>query len=306
MNRGEVWLNVTYSTPDGGQIIAWVNALYLDVREANGDQQRLADLPTVPLNRSGEVVSTAITPPPIPENRVTARITNLDPGVNLNVRRTATTDGEVLARIPNDTATEFVGLGDSEEWVFIRYTPASGDAITGWAYTLYVEYEFRGNRIDLEEMNARGLLEYVDEATLRGEVGANAPTVAEPTQDTTRDRYIGTVTLDPGANLNLRRTPSVDGEVLAQIPSGSQIVLTGRTGNGEWIRTRFEGEVGWVSSQYLVIRFNGLIKSVDELRVIGGGGADTDTAGETGVDTGDLGEGLFDDDFDPFADEGGN
>jgi uncharacterized protein YraI len=264
----ETWLNIVYATPDGGEIVAWVNALYLDVRDVNNRPQRLADLGTVPGNRPGEARDTEITPPPVREDRVTVRIINLDSGVNLNIRRTPGSTGEVLARVPNGTVAEFVGLGESGEWVFIRLTPAEGGTITGWASTRFVEYLFNDRPINLEEMEMRGLLQVADEEEQRGSVGAGVPGVAQPTPDPTRDAYIAEVRINPDANLNLRRQPDPQAEVLERIPSGAQLIIEGRTEDAEWLLTEFENQTGWVASAFVVVTYNSVFIELEEIPII--------------------------------------
>jgi uncharacterized protein YgiM (DUF1202 family) len=269
----ETWLNVNYATADGGTIEAWVNALYLDVRSPRGEQQRLADLPTIPQNQPGERVNTVVTPPPLPTDVVIAEVFNLDPTVNLNIRRQATTQGEVLARVNNGTQLEFLGLGDSGEWVFVSYRPAEGGEITGWASQLYLRYIWSGRAITLDEMVQRNLFVQLDEVTTIGEVSAGASPAPLPTLDPLKDAYVATVVLDPGANLNLRRFASDQAEVLAQIPANSQIVVTSRTADGLWLETSFQGADGWVASRFVTLTFNGRPAELEQVPV------------NTGVDT---------------------
>lgn len=298
----DTWLNITYTTPDGGFITAWVNAQFLIVRDADGELQRLADLPTIPQNREGEVSGTDITPPAPQEDVVTVTVIGLNPDANLNLRRTPETDGEVLAGIPNGTVLEFLGLpvieGEEgvpaatptavegvtlEDWVFVRYLPPEGGSITGWVFNQFLIYQLNGEEVSLDELFARELVPGVDPTTI-GEVSANAPEFVPPTPDPLLDAYVATVELDPGANLNLRRTPSDQGEVLVQIPSGSQVVIDGRTADGLWLQTTFEGFTGWISSRFVSLTFNGELVEVEEIPITD----DTD-AGEEETETGGEG-----------------
>src|SRR5690606_5121690 len=52
LEPSETWLNVTLATADG-QVTAWINALYVDLRTPRGEPQLLRDLPTVPQNQAG-------------------------------------------------------------------------------------------------------------------------------------------------------------------------------------------------------------------------------------------------------------
>lgn len=280
------WLNVSFVTGDGGTITAWVNAFYLDVRAPDGTAQRLADLPTIPLNRPGALQNTQATPPPVTQDTVTVEVFNLNQGTNLNIRRTANTDGEVLARVGNGTQLEFIGLGASGEWVFVGYRPAEGGRITGWASQLYLRYIWRGQVAELSELAERNLLVTIDETRI-GEVSADAPPPVQPTVDPLKDAYVAFVQLDPGANLNLRRTPNDQAEVLARIPSASQIVVTSRTADGLWLSTTFEGVSGWVSSRFVTLTFNGRPVTVEEVPVDAAAPADalpptTPTGGSVG------------------------
>lgn len=272
----ETWLNITFATPDGGQITAWVNALYLDVREPDGDRQRLVLLPMIPGNRYGGAEDTEMTPPPPTENRITVEVINLDVGANLNVRRTPDIQGEILARLPNGTIAEFLGMGGSGEWGFVLFAPPEGGSITGWVSVQFVDYALNGEGITLERLQDRDLVKPVDEETTIGEVSADAPEAAAPVQNPTLNAYVADVRLNQGANLNLRRNPDAQAEVLARIPSGSQLIVDGRTGDGLWLVTSFESQQGWVASAYVVVTFNGNFVEIDEIPVIAGTEA-TDT-----------------------------
>lgn len=269
LDPSTTWVHFVYLTPDGGQISAWTLALYLDINTPAGTDQRLRDLPFIPQNRAGEAVNTAITPPPVPEDRVTVRVINLDQGVNLNIRRTAEPTGEVLARVPNGTVLELVGVDEAMEWVFARYTTAEGGVVTGWMSTRYIEYQLNGERTDTEFLDRFSLLPRLDKETTRGSVGTGVPSVAQPTRNPLRDAFVSVVELDPGVNLNLRRNPDAQAEVLARIPSGTSIILEGRTEDNEWLRTSFEGITGWVSTDFIfTITFNGERKNLEDLPVI--------------------------------------
>jgi len=244
----QTWLNVTYTTPDGGSITAWVNALYVDVRNPRGDRQRLADLPLVAGNTPGEAVNTAMTPPPVPVDRVAVTVIGLDSGVNLNIRRTPETGGEVLARVPSGTVIEFLGITEDREWVYVSYNPAEGGNVTGWIDALYADYTFNTRRINLDEMGQRGLL-VITPNTTRGDVTAGVPQAALPTVNPVRNAIIAEVALDPGANLNLRRRPDANAEVIIPLPSGTQVIVSGRTVDEKWLNVTFEDQEGWIAAK---------------------------------------------------------
>jgi uncharacterized protein YgiM (DUF1202 family) len=163
---GQTWLNVTYITPEGGSITAWVIALYVDVRTPSGAIQRLADLPAVPSDRGGSVSSVAEAPPPVAP--------------------------QTVQQPPQPPADQL----------------------------------------------------------------AQQPQSAGPTA-LPRNTIVGQVFLNPGVNLQLRRNPNTQAESLALIPSGAQLIITGRDASSEWLRTEYEGREGWVSALYVVVTLDG-------------------------------------------------
>lgn len=250
------WVNVTLTTPDG-EVTAWVNTLYLDVRNPRGEKQRLADLLTVPRNQPGTTVGTVVTTPIPPENFARAVVFNLDAGVNLNIRRTAEGGGEVLVRVPSGTSMRLIGVGASGNWAFVEYSPAEGGTVEGWAGTLYLNFEFRGKPQTIEELEAQDLIQPVDEATLRGEIRGDVPGLTQPTADPLRGVNVAQVVgLNPGVSLNLRRTPNVNAEVLANLPGGARVEVFSRTNTLDWVEAEVDGVRGWLSTTYLVFSFN--------------------------------------------------
>ncbi|MEL6269932.1 MAG: DUF4397 domain-containing protein, partial [Chloroflexota bacterium] len=262
INQDNTWLQVSYTTPDGGQIEAWVLGQFLSISGADGSGVRLADLPTVPNNDFGEAVNTEVTPPPTPDDALIATVFNLNPGVNLKIRRTPSTEGETLALIQAGTVLEVIGFGitgnalpepetaENANWVFIRFTTPEGGTITGWVSTQFVQYSWRGERIDFEEMEARNLLLFEDETT-RGELGSGAVAFARPTEDPLRNQFVATVNIDQGANLQFRITPDSNAESLGLIPSGTQLIVTARDASGDWFFVEFENQTGWISSSFV-------------------------------------------------------
>lgn len=269
----ETWINVTYTTPDGGSITAWANALYLDIRNPRAEKVKLADLPTVSSNLPGEVDNTSISAPAVPANRVAATVFNLDADVSLNIRRTPDTDGEVLARVPNGTVMELLGLKEDREWAFVSYAPPTGGTVTGWVNILYVQYSYNGREFKLEDLEERNLL-VVTPDDARGDVTEGIGPAVIPTVNPTKDAYVATVTLDPGSNLNLRREPDPDAEVLAQIPSGTQVIVISRTADGNWLEVTFEETEGWIASKtdvatFVSISFNSRPAVINDIPVTG-------------------------------------
>ncbi len=263
------WLNVTYNTPDGGSITAWANALYLDVRNPRGERIMLASLPLVASNLPGEASNTGVTGPTVPANRVAAVAFNLDTDVNLNIRRVADPNSEVLARVPTGTIMEFVGLKEDREWVFVRYTPPEGGEVTGWVSAQYIQYTFNNRPIDLDEMEERDLLVITPDDE-RGEVTAGIGPAAIPTVNPIKDNFVATVVLNEGANLNLRRSPDANSEVLVRLPSGTQVIVTSRTADGQWLFVTFEDTTGWIAARsdvatFVRLTFNGRPANIEDI-----------------------------------------
>jgi uncharacterized protein YgiM (DUF1202 family) len=80
------------------------------------------------------------------------------------------------------------------------------------------------------------------------------------------NNIIGTITVDEGRNLQLRRTPGIDGESLALVPSGAQVIVIEKTDippkgfvgeptNPTWLFCRYETEsgavIGWLNLQFV-------------------------------------------------------
>lgn len=269
LNPATTWLNVTYATPDGGEITAWVNALYIDVRDEIGETLDLAELDPIAGNVAGSAEDTAITPPPPPERRVTVRAVGLNPGTNLNIRRSNSRGGEVLAGIPNGSIAEFEGIDRNVEWVFITYLPPEGGSITGWVSINYVIFELNGRQTSLIEISDRELLRLATDDQ-RGAISATIPPQYQQNQpDPTEDTFVATVQIDPGANLNVRTGPSSGSDVLVRVPSGTEFIVTGRTDDGLWLRVGFEGGQGWVATSFVLVTFNDEVANVDDIPVVG-------------------------------------
>jgi uncharacterized protein YgiM (DUF1202 family) len=141
--------------------------------------------------------------------------------------------------------------------------------------TQYIEYYYNDRKVTLEELDQRGLLVTIDDAleTLddqyRGTITGGAQQGALPTPNPIKDAFVAQPTaLNPDASLNLRRTPDVNAEVVAKIPASTAgLIVTGRTQAADWLQTSFEGQRGWISSQYVTLTFNGTSVDVTDVPV---------------------------------------
>jgi len=262
------WLFVVYDTPDGGTINAWVNALYLDVINAQGRREPLRNLPMIPRNRAGTANNTSVQPPSATQNLISVVVGNLSAGVNVHIRRTPAADGESLALVGTATTLEVLGINSTKDWVFVRYADATGGGVRGWVSTEFVTFALNSAPITVETLESRNLLPIFSEDE-RGSTfaGGIAPPVA-PTVAAIRDAIIGEVILNPGANLHLRRRPNVSAESLSLIPAGAQLVISGQTETGEWLYVSFEGIDGWVSASYLFLTRNGVTFEATNVPII--------------------------------------
>lgn len=271
LDPAQTWLRVVYNTPDGGTITAWANAQPLDVRNAKGERQKLRDLDTVGGNIPGRAESTAITPPPVTQDTLTAVVININPGANLNIRRYPNADSEVIGKIPVNTVLVFVGMVETDDWAFIEYATPEGGTIVGWVSTQYLRYEYNGRVYQLEDFKniisrstSQALFEIIP-ATRPGEVLGNVRPVTVATPSPLRDAFVAVVQLDPTANLQLRRYPDATSESLNLIPSGTQLVVTARTEAADWLRVTFEGSTGWVAAPFVRVTYNGRVVDLTEI-----------------------------------------
>ena len=269
----ETWLNVTYATPDGGSITAWANALYLDVRNPRGEKIKLASLPLVSSNLPGSVDNTTAAAPAVPANRVAATVFNLDVNINLNIRRTPDAQAEVLARVPNGTVMELLGLKEDQQWAFVSYSPATGGTVTGWVNITYIQYSYNGKALKLEDLSTRNLLVITPDDT-RGEVTEGIGPAVVPTINPTKNAYVAKVALESGSNLNLRREPDANSEVIAPIPAGTEVIVISRTEDGNWLNVTYEEQEGWIAAKtdvatFVNISYNGKPALITDIPVTG-------------------------------------
>lgn len=274
----ETWLNVTFDTPDGGSITAWVNALYLSVRDAQGRVMRLRDLPTVPANRAGTTQNTAVEPPTARQNVTMVTVTNLDPGVNIHLRRLPSTDGESLALVGSGTQLQLIGVTEERDWVFASLTTDSG-SINGWIASEFVTLARNGQPVTYDRLQELNELTVMPEGTRGGVVSGTAPTSAVA-QDL-RNVVVGTVIgLNPDANVHLRRNYNVQAESLALLSNNTAVVVTGRSPDDLWLQANYQNRTGWVSSEFIFLTFNGLPYEMENLPII-----DTSTPTPTPTET---------------------
>ncbi len=281
------WVYVTYQPAEGGEVTGWVSAEYVQFMFRGNayyiTSERFEELLQRSLlalsdgtergSRSG--VSGAADTPSRASTEFFALVYNLNPNANLNLRRTPDTLAEVLAQLPPGTIIEPVGLLDDYSWAFVIFRPETGGEISGWVATEFVQFVFRGQNYfpvpdKIEELLQRSLLTLEDD-TRRGEISAEAAAasgVATPDMSAFRNQYVGTVMIDPGANLHLRRTPNAVSESLALIPSGANMLVIGRTASAEWLQVEYDNAEGWVASAFVDLSMNARRVLLEDVPVV--------------------------------------
>jgi hypothetical protein len=279
----DLWLSVRWDPPGGGYMRCWVNAQYLRV-EAKGKLldtlDELMALPEEPFNRPGESVGTTITPPTPLFDAVIATV-DLQPGVSLQLRRDPKTDAESLDLVPAGAQLEVLGYAEapseglvgqptSPYWLYVRYRTENGGATIGWVSAEYVSLSKLGHKVEITDL-------VVVDATEGGyyEAPGQAPVIPLEQQ-----KVVGVVSLNPGANLNLRDRPTSDARVVVGIPSGESMILNGRNGDGTWVQVTYTSAAGdldgWVAAQYLIITRGGQPYDIKQLPILTG---EADTMG---------------------------
>ncbi len=259
LHPADTWLFVIHQTEDGGAVVGWVNALYLQVFDANGETQRLASLPMVRQNRAGSSFNTEMRPPDLSDH-VTARVYQINPGALLNLRMANNADSEVLAQLPLNAELSLLGLDASDAWAYVDYEAADGKIYRGWVSAAYVQLLLNGEPVLV------GTLRALDETVappisdqMRGSIRSgeySGPTPIPPTDDM-MEGIVGEVALDPGAMLHLRRHPSIDAESLAMIPAGTKVAISGITENTEWLKASYREKDGWIAAHYVALLLRG-------------------------------------------------
>ena len=259
--KADTWLFVIYQTDDGGALLGWVNAFFLNVYDESGHQQRLASLPTVRQNRAGSTFNTDVRPPDLADY-VTAHVHRLDAAALLNMRMANDPESEVMMQLAPDTDLILVGLDETDEWVFVDYAADSGEIYRGWVSAAYVQLLLNGMPVPpntlraLDSSVAPKIASHIRGSIRRIEDGE--PTPLPPSDDMMKG-VVGEVALDPGAMLHLRRRPDAESESIALIPARTWVALSGVTENAEWVKARYAERDGWVSAHYVALLLRGRI-----------------------------------------------
>jgi hypothetical protein len=266
----DIWVFVTWELPDGGKITGWTKPEFMVVTDARGRRitspAEMLTFPQIPENEFGEITTTLATPVAADLNLIIASV-NVDPGVNLQMRRTPDIAAESLALLPAGTQlvvlekTEvasqggLVGEPESLTWLFVRLA-TDGGTLTGWVNSQFVTLTQNGRPFLLADIPT------ASEIRVGGVQGS--PLVAPPPPVT--QTITATIDkVDPGANLQLRRDPSASAESLGLIPAGTQLEVLGRNGNGGWLLVQYNGIEGWINASFVSITRSGRPYKVEDI-----------------------------------------
>ncbi|MBN2303858.1 MAG: DUF4397 domain-containing protein [Anaerolineae bacterium] len=281
----DLWVSVRWDQPNGGYIRCWTAARYM-LFEYKGKfllelEDLLEALPEEPFNRPGEAVGASEQPPTPIYNAVLATV-NLEPGVSLQLRRYPDPNAEVLERVPAQAQMEvlavveaptegLVGQPTNPYWIYVRYRQEFGSSTVGWVSAEYIFFTHLDRYMELEDL-VDLQVPFIETSEIEPgfyEEAGQPPQLPLEMQD-----VIGIVTLNPGANLNLRDRPAVDGIVILGIPSGEFVVLNGRSGDGTWVQVTYETDTGpvngWTASQYLTVTRGGQPWAIKDLEILTG------------------------------------
>ena len=254
----DTWLFVVYLTPDGGTLFGWINAFYLRVFDQNGERQRLASLAPVGQDQVGGSSNTAVQPPSLADH-ISARVHGLNPDAYLNLRVGNSAASEVLTQVAPNANLSFFGLDLAEKWAFVEYKSPQGNVVTGWASVEYIQLLLNGRPAIAESLRA------LDPSAVRviGDGATGAIQSAEPSDSDTIDEslsgIVGEVNVNFDSALHLRRYPDATAESLALIPRGIVLHLEGVTASSGWYRVQYQGDVGWVAGEYLILSMDGRV-----------------------------------------------
>ncbi len=254
----DTWLFVVYLTPDGGTLFGWINAFYLRVFDQNGERQRLASLAPVGQDQVGGSSNTAVQPPSLADH-ISARVYGLNPDAYLNLRVGNSAASEVLTQVPPDAILGFFGLDVAEKWAFVEYKSPQGNVVTGWASVEYLQLLLNGRPAIAASLRA------LDPSAVRviGDGATGAIQSADPSDgdriDESLSGIVGEVNVNFDSALHLRRYPDATAESLALIPRGIVLLLEGVTESSGWYRVQYQGDVGWVAGEYLILSMDGRV-----------------------------------------------
>ncbi|MEZ4667939.1 MAG: SH3 domain-containing protein [Anaerolineae bacterium] len=168
------------------------------------------------------------TPEPAPEVPLLTASTELFAEANflVNVRSGPSTKYTVLGKVHIGDALDISGRLANNTWLRVNF-----NGHEGW--------------VSANLFAVNGELGTAPEA----EAGPNAELRQSATQ--TVVTKLNTIVVIPRGNTNLRTTPTTDADVLVIVPFNTELTVTGRTANNNWVRVTFNDQTGWISAGVL-------------------------------------------------------
>ncbi len=178
-------------------------------------------------------------------------------GVRLPVNRTGT-PAPVGTKQPTPT---LVATSRADIWLFVAWQTPDGGTVTGWTLAVYLSLTKDGRPIRNDNVSELLAFPEIPETTPGEMTNTNVTPIALDT-----NRVMGTVQTNAGTNAQLRRTPGVDGESLALVPTGGTVTVISRTDvklsglvgepkSPTWFFVQFDVEgssvFGWMSADFL-------------------------------------------------------
>lgn len=167
----------------------------------------------------------APTSPPQPTNPPMTASTGFFATANfrVNVRSGPGTQYTVLGQARLGDALDITGRSANNQWLRVNFNGQEG-----WI--------------------SAALFDVTGDVATAPEAAAGPNAVLRQTSSQTSAAQAGKVVVVTRVNANLRSTPSTDGNVLATIPFNTQLDVTGRSGDNNWVQVSFNNQTGWISS----------------------------------------------------------
>lgn len=169
------------------------------------------------------------------------RITMSD---GLNLRTEPSLNSEVILEIPYDEVVQFIRYNGRATWAYVVY-----GQFYGWVSTPYIEATNRCGKC------------YVDVGTTEETTEHEEEHTKNSTDLPPGDYFAHVVTMDDG--LNIRSGPSLDDDVIAEMPYGAFAIVADYDSSGEWAYVYYGDYSGWASAKYLDYAFGDVYTPVD-------------------------------------------
>jgi uncharacterized protein YraI len=144
----------------------------------------------------------------------------------VNVRSGPGTQYTIIGKIRAGDALDITGRRADNAWLRVNFNGQEG-----WV--------------------SAALFDVTGDVATAPEAVAGPNAVLRQTASQANNTALGNVVVVTRVNANLRATPAATSDVLATIPFGTQLTVTGRTTNNNWVRVTFNNQTGWVSSGLL-------------------------------------------------------